>query len=169
MMSRLCNPYPFIRVTMSCYGYALVAVIMLYHRGVNSLRNRRVFDNNARRKLCNAKERAWHPTYSEGWSGGYCRYTADCDSPVSPCLYAWYKVICVIICDSLSIIISYHQLSTIGIFVSTGMLRTGILAPEFRPVPESNRWLLWQSRCSVLSQLCWELVRVSTEGGTIVK
>jgi len=24
---------------------------------------------------------AWHPQYSAGWTGGYCRYTVDCNSP----------------------------------------------------------------------------------------
>mmetsp|Transcript_4109 Transcript_4109/g.9334 ORF Transcript_4109/g.9334 Transcript_4109/m.9334 type:complete len:442 (-) Transcript_4109:234-1559(-) len=24
---------------------------------------------------------AWHPTYSQGWAGGECRYTVDCNSP----------------------------------------------------------------------------------------
>ena len=26
-------------------------------------------------------EDAWHPTYSAGWTNGYCRLTADCNSP----------------------------------------------------------------------------------------
>ncbi|KAL7528265.1 hypothetical protein ACHAXR_002353, partial [Thalassiosira sp. AJA248-18] len=24
---------------------------------------------------------AWHPTYSAGWTNGYCRFTVDCNSP----------------------------------------------------------------------------------------
>ena len=27
------------------------------------------------------KPAAWHPQYSQGWSGGHCRYTVDCNSP----------------------------------------------------------------------------------------
>ena len=27
------------------------------------------------------KPAAWHPEYFQGWSGGYCRYTVDCNSP----------------------------------------------------------------------------------------
>lgn len=26
-------------------------------------------------------EARWHPSYSAGWRGGYCRYAVDCDSP----------------------------------------------------------------------------------------
>ncbi|KAL7523997.1 hypothetical protein ACHAXR_000395, partial [Thalassiosira sp. AJA248-18] len=27
---------------------------------------------------------AWHPTYSAGWSNGYCQKTVDCNSPPYP-------------------------------------------------------------------------------------
>ena len=26
-------------------------------------------------------EKAWHPTYAAGWTNGYCRFVADCNSP----------------------------------------------------------------------------------------
>jgi len=35
-----------------------------------------------RRLQCDGSQPAkWHPTYSAGWSSGYCRYTKDCNSP----------------------------------------------------------------------------------------
>ncbi len=30
---------------------------------------------------CSGGRAAWHPTYSAGWSNGFCRFTVDCNSP----------------------------------------------------------------------------------------